>query len=67
MAKYLTSKNLALLKVGGVGAVWGIICAASATGYSYFAPMRVRPIIRLILFVVGFFSLKIEAVNRGSK
>ena len=67
MAKYLTSKNLARLKVGTVRGLWGLICAASATGYSYLAPMSVRPIIQGILFVLGFFSLKIEAENGGVK
>jgi len=63
MAKYLTSKNVAILKCETVRVIWGIICVASAAGYSYFAPMRVRPFVGVVLFLLGFFSLKIEVVK----
>lgn len=60
MAKYLTPKNCAILTKAGFSCGWGLICAISATGYSLMAPVAIRSLIRGILFVLGFFSLKIS-------
>ena len=60
MGKYLTSKNCAILKLAGFSCGWVLICAVSATGFSLIVPVAVRPVIRGILFVLGFFSIKIS-------
>ncbi len=67
MAKYLTSKNLALVKVLFFVSVWGFICALSAAGWSYFAPMRLRPLICVVLFTLSLFSLDIRVSPREAR
>ena len=65
MAKYLTPKNCAILKRVSFYAVWGLICAVSATGFSLMCPIAVRSFIPGPLFFLEFLSLDIRVEKEG--